>query len=156
MKCPACNNELVQMQAPGFEVDVCKNGCGGIWLDAGEFQKCNDNSEAFPDTILGIRKSPDILVDRMKPRHCPRCTDHPAFKRNEIEFAPGMRMTLDLCPKCDGTWLDTGELLFIRKKSREAEDRQELMNQWAKGMKTKLKSGPLNERMNAFIAKLTR
>ncbi len=33
MKCPACGNTLTQMNADTITVDVCKEGCAGIWFD---------------------------------------------------------------------------------------------------------------------------
>jgi uncharacterized protein len=36
MKCPACFNELTQLQVGSLVVDVCQGGCGGIWFDAFE------------------------------------------------------------------------------------------------------------------------
>ena len=36
MKCPACFNELTELQVGNLTVDACQGGCGGIWFDAFE------------------------------------------------------------------------------------------------------------------------
>jgi len=33
MECPACNRQLKEMEIGDIVVDVCENGCGGIWFD---------------------------------------------------------------------------------------------------------------------------
>ena len=39
MKCPACFNPLSSVTIGRLTVDVCRAGCGGYWLDAGELEK---------------------------------------------------------------------------------------------------------------------
>ncbi|MFC1766324.1 zf-TFIIB domain-containing protein, partial [Planctomycetota bacterium] len=36
MDCPACKNELTVRNIDEVELDICANGCGGIWFDAFE------------------------------------------------------------------------------------------------------------------------
>ena len=38
MKCPACGNTLHEMNAGSVTVDVCTEGCGGIWFDRNEWE----------------------------------------------------------------------------------------------------------------------
>jgi uncharacterized protein len=38
MKCPVCNNDLVEVTRSGVAIDVCRT-CRGIWLDRGELEK---------------------------------------------------------------------------------------------------------------------
>ncbi len=49
MNCPAYSNELETMTVGNLTVDVCKNGCGGILLDAGELRKIRDQFETEAD-----------------------------------------------------------------------------------------------------------
>lgn len=37
-RCPACEHDLEPYRVQGVEIDVCMK-CGGIWLDAGEFDR---------------------------------------------------------------------------------------------------------------------
>ena len=36
--CPKCDGKLVTGNFENIQIDVC-NKCGGVWLDAGEFQR---------------------------------------------------------------------------------------------------------------------
>ena len=42
MKCPACKNPLLEKDAEGMTLDVCYGGCGGIWFDAFELQRVDE------------------------------------------------------------------------------------------------------------------
>ena len=33
MNCPICKKEMVEEDFGGVVIDVCKNGCKGIWFD---------------------------------------------------------------------------------------------------------------------------
>ncbi len=37
MRCPKCGMELIEINYNGIHTDKCSE-CGGIWLDAGEFE----------------------------------------------------------------------------------------------------------------------
>jgi hypothetical protein len=37
MRCPKCGMELIEIDYHGVHTDKCSE-CGGIWLDAGEFE----------------------------------------------------------------------------------------------------------------------
>ena len=43
MKCPVCARDLGAVIVKGVEIDVCQDGCGGIWLDRFEL---NDRMES--------------------------------------------------------------------------------------------------------------
>ena len=45
MKCPACSNRLQEMTVAGVTVDICKDGCGGIWFDNFEMKKFDEPHE---------------------------------------------------------------------------------------------------------------
>ena len=63
MKCPACFNELTEMQVGSVKVDVCEGGCGGIWLDAFELQRVDDEEEELVE-IEGEPLSETIIRER--------------------------------------------------------------------------------------------
>src|SRR5690349_25124944 len=73
MQCPACFNELTPFQVGAVAVDVCQEGCGGIWFDAFELQQVDDQAEAAGEAMLNIRKDPKIQVDMTSKRTCPKC-----------------------------------------------------------------------------------
>jgi len=122
MKCPACFNQLKQMQVGSLVVDVCDGGCGGVWFDAFELQRVDEEQEAAGDRLLEIRRDERIKVDASRKRECPRC-EGMKLKRH---FSSAKRnVEVDECPNCGGYWLDAGELAQIRlEKSRTAQEEQ--------------------------------
>jgi len=109
LKCPVCpEKELVQHDENGTAVDYCE-GCGGIWLAKGELNKIvhphegdlefctQENSEDGVQTQLG----------------CPVCENEKLVKDNFIEFSD---IKLEYCNKCEGIWLEKGELDAINKE----------------------------------------
>ncbi len=111
MKCPACFNELIETKLGGVTVDVCKGGCAGIWFDAFELQKVDEQEEISEEWLLQIERDPGIRVDPSLRRACPRCDD---VKLKRHFFSAKRQIEVDLCPGCAGYWLDAGELEKIR------------------------------------------
>ena len=117
MKCPACFNELTETKFGGVSVDVCKGGCGGIWFDAFELQKVDEQEEISNEWLPHIERDPAVQVDSSLKRACPRC-DGVKLKRHF--FSARRQIDVDLCPGCGGYWLDAGELEKIRTEKAEA------------------------------------
>lgn len=108
MKCPACERELVSRDIDNVSVDVCDGGCGGIWLDAFELARVD---EELPREIREISRDPKLVVDHDRKRACPRCD---GVKMQRHFFSATHRVEVDSCPGCGGYWLDAGELTAIR------------------------------------------
>jgi uncharacterized protein len=117
MKCPACYNELTQLRAGDLVVDVCQGGCGGIWFDAFELQKADEESERLAEPLLHIRRNERLAVDKSRKRECPRCT---GIKLHRHFFSAKRRVEVDQCPNCGGYWLDAGELALVRAETAQA------------------------------------
>ena len=117
MKCPACLNELTELQVGPLVVDVCQGGCGGIWFDAFELQKVDEESESAGEPLLHIRRNERLNVDQTRKRECPRCT---GVKLHRHFFSARRRVEVDQCPNCAGYWLDSGELALIRAERAQA------------------------------------
>jgi Zn-finger nucleic acid-binding protein len=111
MKCPACFNELTPLQVGSLTVDVCQGGCGGIWFDAFELQRVDEEREEAGELLLEIRRDERIRVDPTRKRDCPRCE---GVKLKRHFFSAKRRVEVDQCPNCGGYWLDAGELAQIR------------------------------------------
>ncbi len=45
MNCPACKNTLEAITIENITLDVCQNGCGGIWFDNFELMKIDEPDE---------------------------------------------------------------------------------------------------------------
>jgi Zn-finger nucleic acid-binding protein len=118
MKCPACFNELAEVHVGSVKVDVCRGGCGGIWFDAFELQRVDEEQEVAGEHLLEIEHNPHLVVDLARKRECPRC-DGMKLKRHF--FSAKRQVEVDECPNCAGYWLDAGELARIRaEKARSA------------------------------------
>ena len=113
MQCPACHDELREVTAGGLTVDVCREGCGGIWFDNFELQKVDQASELNLERFLAMDRDPGSKVDRATRRHCPRCQQILLMRHGY----GGCQVQVDSCPECGGVWLDSGELAQIRKES---------------------------------------
>ena len=117
MRCPACFNELTELQVGSLVVDVCQGGCGGIWFDAFELQKVDEESERAGEPLLHIRRNERLSVDQTRKRECPRCA---GVKLHRHFFSAKRRVEVDQCPNCAGYWLDAGELALVRAEKAQA------------------------------------
>jgi Zn-finger nucleic acid-binding protein len=117
MKCPACFNELTELQIGTLTVDACQGGCGGIWFDAFELQKVDEESETAGQPLLHIQRDEQLVVDSSRKRECPHCA---GMKLHRHFFSAKRRVEVDECPNCGGYWLDAGELALIRAEKAQA------------------------------------
>ena len=113
MKCPACDHELSGIQVGTMAVDVCQGGCGGVWFDAFELKKVDEQHEVAGEPLTQIQRAPGIRVDATRKRDCPRCE---GIKLKRQRFSRTSQVELDHCPNCAGYWLDAGELEKIREE----------------------------------------
>ena len=94
-KCPRCNIDMQLLNVREIELDVCPK-CMGIWFDSSELDK-----------ILGAEKSFEEMAYLSKPLgeniDCPSCNE-------KMEYSTVQGTTIDFCRKCEGVWLDAGEL----------------------------------------------
>ena len=117
MKCPACFNQLTEIQVGNLAVDVCQGGCAGIWFDAFELQQVDEEDEAAGEPLLNIQRDERLVLDRSRKRECPLCPD---VKLHRLFFSAKRRVEVDQCPNCAGYWLDAGELALIRAETSQA------------------------------------
>jgi len=115
MKCPACYNELTEVQVGEVKVDVCHGGCAGIWFDAFELSRVDEAHEAAGEHLVDIPRHPTLQVDHDRKRDCPRCA---GIKLKRHRFSPKINVEVDHCPNCGGYWLDAGELKKIREENK--------------------------------------
>ena len=120
-KCPSCSENMNLIQAGPLELDACAK-CGGFWFDGGELEqvtgleaaanlgekarrgtvRCKGCSEPF-DT--GLREC--VTCGRPPPK-CPECGDF-------LRVGNIRGVNLDICARCSGAFLDTGELQLLAK-----------------------------------------
>ena len=112
IKCPACQKEMVKVFVPteGVNVDVCIDGCGGVYFDNREFKYFDEQHENIDQLIDAIKGKEFIKVDETLPRSCPVCG-----ARMVKNFASVKKeVQIDECYSCGGKFLDHGELEKIR------------------------------------------
>ncbi len=106
IKCPACGTLMKKICIGGkFYVDICSQGCGGIWFDNQELEKLSsehlDLALILQDFITMDHIS---VVDSV--RKCPVCH----FKMVKNKVYAGVPVIIDECYSCGGKFLDKGEL----------------------------------------------
>ena len=127
MECPACSNVLQRMTAGDVEVDICKNGCGGIWFDNFELEKFDEPHESAGEALLEIERDESLVLDPAKRLKCPKC-DNLVMMRHF--FSVKKQAQVDECPGCGGFWLDAGELGKIRSLFETEQERKEAAQQY--------------------------
>ena len=95
-------------------IDVCAEGCHGLWFDAGELAKLD---------LVGTGMGPALqraLAQRFQPSDedrnpldCPHCEE----AMNEVAYELACWVEIDECPGCEGIYLDAGELTRIRGRA---------------------------------------
>jgi Zn-finger nucleic acid-binding protein len=105
---------LVVMKGEGddkVEVDSCPT-CQGLWLDAKELSRLDDNFFVDVEEIELTDVSP---TEEDKELACPRCDGQPGLRKARPKDHGDV--VLDTCKNCGGFWLDAGELKKIREVS---------------------------------------
>ncbi len=109
MICPNCKAEMVEKDFGGVKVDICENGCHGIWFDNFEIEKLDEHSEGKGEELKKILEQSTKPVPRQRKLECPYCN----IKMAEHRYRMG-QIYIDECYGCGGIFLDAGELKEIR------------------------------------------
>jgi len=124
MTCPACGGALTPVDVPGLTVDVCRDGCAGIWFDRSELRSVDEPAENAGEALVGLAGTPRVIVDATGRRRCPRCPDSVLMRHF---YSAKRAVAVDECPTCAGTWLDGGELAEIRAEYASGGDRRQVV-----------------------------
>ena len=98
-----------------IELDKCFV-CSGMWFDKGELKKVIKENPKKRTLGSYIHDSKIYKQLNAKSGLCPRCRV-PMRKlqgKNRLK-----KTTIDVCPKCRGTWLDGGEINYLLKGHKE-------------------------------------
>jgi Zn-finger nucleic acid-binding protein len=120
MNCPACGMSMVEEDFGGVLVDVCKNGCKGIWFDWGELKQLDQKHEGIGRALEEALKSPRRNNDDRGPLNCPKC----GVKMREHKYRNAKEVNVDECYACGGFFLDSGELKQIRDNNMSEDERE--------------------------------
>ena len=131
MNCPACGNVMTEVTAGDIRVDACKGGCGGLWFDAWELRKVDQPDQSAGEGLLDIPQNPKVKVDQSRPRKCPRDPDIVMMRHF---WSVKRQVTVDECAKCEGVFLDPGELAEIRSEYRSEDERRKAASAYYREM----------------------
>ena len=108
-RCPKCGvAELSEETLDNVKIHVCKK-CNGIWLHKGELNKIAHPIEGDLEYCSTRRTEEDRISDC----YCPQCHD---VKLKKVNFISYSEIVLEFCSKCQGLWLDRGELDAINSE----------------------------------------
>ena len=121
--CPACGElmEKIYMQQSGSSLDVCLNGCGGIFFDAQEIKHFDEQSESIEELQQAIEGKTFKTVDETLTRICPVCGNK--MVKNYVSIKK--EITIDECYNCGSKFFDHGELTRMRNEYATEEDRRQ-------------------------------
>ena len=110
IKCPACGNIMkkVFIKSANINLDICTDGCGGIFFDNRELEKFDEQHENAEEIFEVLDNKTFITVNESAQRVCPICKV-PMVRMGEATGVP-----IDCCHTCGGKFLDNGELQKIR------------------------------------------
>ena len=132
INCPACHNAMTKVHFPdlGINIDVCTEGCGGIYFDNRELEKFDEAQEDITPILESIKGKKFEEVDASEPRMCPVCGTKMVRHYNDIR----KEVMIDECYNCGGVFLDNKELFKIREafKKVEKEGSQEAVDEFNK------------------------
>ena len=112
--CPRCETAMQHMtineRGGKIEVDQCST-CNGIWFDKGELTELE---KVVEPVFMEFRKIPKEY-DQLTGLWCPSCT--PQQMMDKERHDRDEKVIIDKCPRCEGVWLDGGELEAIQKEN---------------------------------------
>ncbi len=110
MNCPVCFREMIEKDFGGVKVDVCEDGCKGIWFGWLELSKLDEKNEGLGNALkeaLNYPRANDANREQIK---CPKC----GIPMHAHKYQSSKEVNVDECYACGGFFLDSGELTVIR------------------------------------------
>jgi len=150
---------MTEIAAGDLKVQACKGGCGGLWFDEWTLGKVDQPVQSAGESLLNIPQNASLKVDQSQRRKCPR--DSVVMMRHF--WSVKRDVVVDECPKCEGIFLDPGELAAIRADYKSDAERHkaaeayysEMFDQQLAGMlrqdKAKLESARRVARIFKFL-----
>ena len=130
--CPACGKTMAKifMKEQKVYLDVCLEGCGGIFFDNREFEKFDEAHEDITPLIEAYEGKTFTPVERTdEQRICPTCK----YKMVKNFSSIHKKIEFDECYGCGGRFLDYSELEAIRKEYETEADRvKDIMSHFVK------------------------
>jgi Zn-finger nucleic acid-binding protein len=122
---------MTEVVAADIKVNACKGGCGGLWFDEWGFRKLQGSGQSAGEELLNIPQNPAVHVDPNQRRKCPHDPDIVMMRHF---WSVTRQVTVDECPKCEGIFLDPGELAEIRHEYATDDQRHEAAHSYYREM----------------------
>jgi len=105
-RCPVCKSSTEMIKYEGVPVHNC-GSCGGSWVTGAKLsrivtQREIEMPEAVQEKMIEIANE----ANSTEPLYCMGC----GKRMVKEQFRHWSDIELDRCPKCNGIWLDRGEL----------------------------------------------
>ena len=128
--CPACGKEMekIFVKKANCFVDICTNGCGGIFFDNREYKKFDESFENIDEIKSALEGKAFIEVDKTFKRICPAC----GMKMIKNSTSIKGDIIIDECYRCGGKFLDYKELDNIRSEYATEEERSQAVVDYLK------------------------
>lgn len=112
LTCPACAQKMkkVAIAAGNFYLDVCLDGCGGIYFDNRELEKLDEKTEDISEIVQVYTDKTFNPANEAIDRVCPACAHN--FVKHFVSAK--QEIQIDDCYNCGGKFLDYGELEKMR------------------------------------------
>lgn len=119
--CPACGKPMkkIFLENQQFIIDVCIDGCGGIWLDNRELQKIDEETEPITELLEAYKSKVFQKTDNSAVRICPIC----GVKMVKNNVSAKQEIVIDECYNCGGKFFDYNELQHMRNQYKDEESR---------------------------------
>ncbi len=102
IKCMKCSSKMITQNINGVEIEYCLK-CGGMWFDSNELEKVlGGNKPKFFSELSSSGKISGYT--------CPKCFVY----IYQMELIQGSGIIAETCFKCDGFFLDKGELVKLK------------------------------------------
>ncbi len=121
INCPACGKPMkkVFLENQDFFVDVCLDGCGGIWFDNRELHKVDEQDNDITNLQNAYKGKTFQKVDKTDDRICPLCN----AKMVKNYVSAKQEISIDECYLCGGKFFDYQELEQMRNQYEDEDDR---------------------------------
>ena len=119
MNCPVCGILMIEKDFGSVCVDVCENGCKGIWFDWGQLKDLDESHEGLSKALEEALKSQRVNDADRDPLTCPKSS----LKMHSHKYKSAKQVNVDECYSCGGFFLDSGELSQIRENHMSEAER---------------------------------
>ena len=120
MVCPACNKSLKSVPAGNQKIEVCAEGCGGVWLERVRDDDFDAAADAAAQSLADTSEAPPPNAEPSKRRVCPKCRLVVMMRHF---FSIKKEAEIDKCGGCGGIWIDASALQAIRNQPVSAAQR---------------------------------